>query len=431
MMIQKILTGFLVIGLVAILSMPVAAAPPQPDYNKIVDIQLKYDATGYSVSSLEVRYGKAPNLNLRSGSLTGSILDTKGTVLKTFSMQQPAVAYGDILGSLPGESLIGYTEQQGAGAMTITVPYLPGMDKFVLSNTNDGAVLATADLAPTVTLFCADYPNDPDCQIRIAGEKSTAPDTSMYLVLAAVLSASVLLAAGFAVMTIRKRSGRSETPEKQTILIVDDNPDIVDMLHLLLERKGYTTLMAQSGKEALDIFKKHVPDLVLLDIMMEPMDGWQTLEEIRKTHDAKSLPVLMLTAKRLTAEEARKYRLYMDDYLQKPCEPAELYAAVEYFLERKQKFQDALNLAQKAGVETEKVTELAQLHRRISINKKLLDILHVPQAVPVAADLDILDTMSVADYINVKTRDNEKRVAQLRTEINHSFRSKGLPELNW
>jgi DNA-binding response OmpR family regulator len=429
-MIKKILIGCLLLGFIAIACTPVAAVPPQPDYGKIVDINFRYDQGGYYVSSAEVRYGKAPNLNIRSGSLTGSVLDPAGNVLKTFSMPGPAVAVGDILADPGGDGLIGYTEQSGAGAMTVTIPYLTATDRFVLSTTNGGAVLATADLEPAVSLFCTDYPNDPDCQARIAAVKTATPNTSMYPALAVILTASVIMAAAFAILTIRKRS-RVSAPGKQTILIVDDNPDIVDMLHLLLERKGYATLMAQSGKEALDIVKNQVPDLVLLDIMMEPMDGWQTLEEIRKNHDARTVPVLMLTAKRLTAEEARKYRLCMDDYLQKPVDPADLYAAVEYFLERKQKLKDTLHLAQKAGVEKEKVCEFARLNRRISVNKKIVDVLHVPQAVPVAADLDILDTMSVADYINVRTRDNEKRIAQLRNEINTSFRSKGLPELNW
>ncbi len=65
------------------------------------------------------------------------------------------------------------------------------------------------------------------------------------------------------------------------------------------------------------------------------------------------------------------------------------------------------------------------------MNKKILDILGVPQAVPVPADMDTLDDMLVVNYISVKTRDHEKRAEQLRQEINSAFRSKGIPELSW
>jgi two-component system, OmpR family, response regulator len=407
-----------------------AVAQPLPDYGKILEIHLDYQGQGYSVSSMEVRYGKAPNLNLRTGSLKGTILDPEGKILKSFSMPEPGVAYGDILVP-PGEGdLIGYTERPVSGGMTIIVPYLQGMKQFSLSDTRDGSVLVLADLEPTAALFCTDYPNDPDCLVQTAPVKTTVPDSLVYLILATVLSASVIMAAGLAIMTIRRKN-KVQVPEKQTILIVDDNADIVDSLHLILERKGYATLMATGGKECLDIIKRQIPDLILLDIMMEPMDGWETLEQIRKNPDAKSVPILMLTAKRLTAAEAKKYRICIDDYIIKPYEPAKLYATVAYFLERKQKLKEILQLAKNADVEKEKVCEFARLTRRISVNMKIIEVLHVPEVVPAAADLDLLDTMSVADYINVKNRDHEKRIEQLRLEINSSFKSKGLPELPW
>lgn len=407
-----------------------AVAQPLPDYGKILEIHLDYQSNGYSVSSMEVRYGKAPNLNLRTGSLKGAILDPDGKILKSFSMPEPGVAYGDILVPPGDGDLIGYTQRPASGDMTIIVPYLQGMKQFSLSDTRDGSVLVLADLEPLTALFCTGYPDDPDCLVRTAPAKSLVPDSLLFLLLAAVLSASVIMAAGLAIMTIRRKN-KVQIPEKQTILIVDDNVDIVDSLHLILEKKGYATLMATGGRECLDIIKRQMPDLILLDIMMEPMDGWETLEQIKKIPDAKSVPILMLTAKRLTAAEAKKYRICIDDYIIKPYAPAELYATVAYFLERKKKLKEILQLAKNAHIEKEKVCEFAQLTRRISVNMKIIEILHVPQVVPAAADLDVLDTMSVADYINVKNRDHEKRVEQLRLEINSSFKSKGLPELPW
>jgi len=164
---------------------------------------------------------------------------------------------------------------------------------------------------------------------------------------------------------------------------------------------------------------------------MEPMDGWRTLEQIKKNPDTGSIPVLMITGSKLTAAEAKLYNLHIDDYITKPFLPADLYAAVDKIRERKQRLNETLLLAKKAGVDREKFCEFARLSWRISINRKILDILEVPQAIPQQADLATLDDMLVVDYINVRNGLNEKRVEQLRKEINSKFRSKGLPELSW
>jgi len=89
-----------------------------------------------------------------------------------------------------------------------------------------------------------------------------------------------------------------------TILVVDDSPFIVDVFINMLERGGYRSIAAYSGQECLDILKDVRPDLILLDIMMEPMDGWETLEHVKNNSETKEIPVLMLTAKQLTSEEA-------------------------------------------------------------------------------------------------------------------------------
>jgi two-component system, OmpR family, response regulator len=401
-----------------------------PDYGKIVQIHLKYQDSGYSVSSLEVRYGQAPNQNIQTGPLKGAILGSDGKVLKSFSLSQPGIGYGDILGSSEDSPLIGYSEIPPATDMYITVPYLADMKTFTLTNAQDGSLLVSADLSAPVAAFCTDYGSDPDCLALSAPAPSAAPDSGLYVVLAAVLSVSVILAAGLVYMATRRRPEAS-TPEKRTVLVVDDEPDIVHLIHLFLDRKGYATLGAASGKECLAIIGKQIPDLILLDVGMAPMDGWQTLGQIKKDPDTKSIPVLMLTGKRLTAAEAKQYKLCIDDYIEKPFQQAELYAAIDSILERKQKLKDTLVLAKKAGIKQETFCEFARLTRRISVDKKIVDILQVPQAVPMTVDMDTLDRMSVVDYLNVKTHDHEKRVEQLRLEINTSFRSKGLPELTW
>ncbi len=83
-----------------------------------------------------------------------------------------------------------------------------------------------------------------------------------------------------------------------TIMIVDDSSFIVDGLIAILKRKGYKPIPAHGGDECLEILKTTIPDLILLDIMMEPMDGWETLERLKSNPATKGIPVLMFSAKK-------------------------------------------------------------------------------------------------------------------------------------
>lgn len=82
-----------------------------------------------------------------------------------------------------------------------------------------------------------------------------------------------------------------------TIMVIDDSPFIVDIFVTMLERGGYAVYSANSGPEGIDLLKTVTPDLILLDIMMEPMDGWETLVAIKQNFSTKDIPVMMLTAK--------------------------------------------------------------------------------------------------------------------------------------
>jgi two-component system OmpR family response regulator len=425
-----IVISCLVIILAGFFCIPVTGVQPFPDYDKILLITMNYNNSRYSVSSMEVRYGRAPNLDIISGHLKGVILDSKGKELKSFSFQDPGTTYGDISGPLGEDTLIGYTETSSSGEMTITLPYLPDMQKFTLSDSQDRSLLASVYLDPPVAAFCADYPRDPDCLVPASPSPSAESYPGTVLVPAILFPAAFIILAGIAVWTIRRRK-QVQTLKKQVVLIVDDEPDIVNLIDIFLGKKGYATLNANSGNACLDILKEQIPDLILLDVRMEPMDGWQTLWQIKKNPDFRSIPVLMLTATRLTTEKAKQYTICIDDYITKPFQLEDLSTAIDSILTRKQKLKETLVLAKKTGIGNERFFEFATLTRRISMNKKILAILEVPYVIPVQADLETLDDMLVVDYINVKTRDYEKRVEQLRGEINSAFRKNGLPELSW
>lgn len=420
---------FLCISLILLLTScsACASAEPATDYEKILQIHIVYLNGDYQVSRMELRYGEAPNLHISDGNLMGILRDASGKEQLSFTFREPGIVYGDIIGPDDEGDIIGYTERSAAGEVILTVPYVQNMETFSVTDIRKGTVLLTADLTGPAAQFCTDYPQDPDCLTRGVPARASVTYTSVYVLLAALFTLSVLIAAAITVIALRKKDAARQ-PEKKTVLITDDDAEIVRLISLLLEKRGFAILTARGGKECLEILKKQVPDLILLDILMEPMDGWQTLEQIKDNPATKMIPALMLTGKKLTPSEARRYKHCIDDYIQKPCMPQEIYAAVDSILERKRALKETLTLAKKAGVEKEKVCELARLTRRMSVNRRIVDVLGVANAVPVAADLDDLDAMSVADYITVRNKSYEKQIEQLRVEINATFRLKGLPE---
>lgn len=115
------------------------------------------------------------------------------------------------------------------------------------------------------------------------------------------------------------------------ILIVDDEKNIVELAKLYLERDGFSTVCAYDGDEALSIFEKESPELVILDIMLPKKDGWQVCKEMRKTSKT---PIIMLTAKSDTFDKVLGLELGADDYMTKPFEPKELVARVKAVLRR-------------------------------------------------------------------------------------------------
>ena len=115
------------------------------------------------------------------------------------------------------------------------------------------------------------------------------------------------------------------------ILVVDDELNICELLKLYLENEGYTVFTANDGQAAVTAFQQKAPDLVLLDIMLPKMDGWQVCREIRKTSSA---PIIMLTAKGETDDKVAGLKGGADDYITKPFEMKEVLARIEAVLRR-------------------------------------------------------------------------------------------------
>src|SRR5436189_1212287 len=116
-----------------------------------------------------------------------------------------------------------------------------------------------------------------------------------------------------------------------TILIVDDEPRIRDFVRMNLELEHYRVLEATNGLEALEQLRANLPDLVVLDVMMPEMDGFETLRRIR---EVSTVPVIMLTVRQSEQDKIRGLDLGADDYIAKPFSPRELLSRIRALLRR-------------------------------------------------------------------------------------------------
>lgn len=122
-----------------------------------------------------------------------------------------------------------------------------------------------------------------------------------------------------------------ETQERKRILIVEDDPDTVSLLKLILRRGGYDVISAGGGKEGLEKFRNFEPDLVLLDLMMPDMDGWEMFSQLKQIS---AVPVIILSAVTGKEHVVRALQLGVDDYLTKPFYNDEVTARVQSVLRR-------------------------------------------------------------------------------------------------
>ena len=117
----------------------------------------------------------------------------------------------------------------------------------------------------------------------------------------------------------------------ERVLIVDDNPDIREVLGTYAAKEGFEPITAKDGFEALDLFRKTSPAVILLDVMMPGMDGYRVCERIRSESD---VPIILITAKGEDYERVMGLDIGADDYIVKPFEPVELLARIEVVLRR-------------------------------------------------------------------------------------------------
>jgi two-component system, OmpR family, response regulator VicR len=117
------------------------------------------------------------------------------------------------------------------------------------------------------------------------------------------------------------------------ILCIEDDPEMIDLIRLILSRRGFEVKGASGGVEGLEMIKAEQPDLVLLDLMMPDMDGWEVYQQMRADERSKHIPVIVVTAKAQSIDKVLGLHIAkVEDYISKPFSPQELLNSVERIL---------------------------------------------------------------------------------------------------
>jgi two-component system response regulator VicR len=122
--------------------------------------------------------------------------------------------------------------------------------------------------------------------------------------------------------------------DKKTVVCIEDEPEMIDLVRLILGRKGFELIGAIGGMEGLEKMRESKPDLVLLDLMMPDMDGWEVYQQMKADDDLKDIPVIVVTAKAQSIDKVLGLHIAkVDDYVTKPFGPQELLQSVNRVLQ--------------------------------------------------------------------------------------------------
>jgi DNA-binding response OmpR family regulator len=202
-----------------------------------------------------------------------------------------------------------------------------------------------------------------------------------------------------------------------SILIVDDSPYIVDGLVALLKRKGFKPIASHGGDEAISLLSTIKPDLILLDIMMEPMDGWETLGKIKANPETRDLPVLMFSAKKISPEEAEEHSLNIDDFVSKPVNPAQLLDAIKRIFERRNSVKLEAGIATDAGLDAAIISELSALRKSIEVDKNILLVLKNSSGMNIPGRVVPDDVLLAVNKLDERIKTDEIRLKEIRNSF--------------
>jgi DNA-binding response OmpR family regulator len=206
---------------------------------------------------------------------------------------------------------------------------------------------------------------------------------------------------------------------KGTILVIDDEPDVLELVEFNLKKDGYETIVAKNGQYGLDIAKKHLPNLIILDIMMPGLDGLEVCRELRADQRTRQIPMIMLTAKTAEADRIVGLELGADDYVTKPFSPRELVARVRALLRRATGTQEEATVIRQGDVIIDLTRhEVTSAGKQLTLTPTEFRILHFIAARPgrVLSREQIIDA-AVGNEMAVFDRTIDVHIAAIRRKL--------------
>ncbi len=123
------------------------------------------------------------------------------------------------------------------------------------------------------------------------------------------------------------------TKTNHVVVYIEDDQEMIDLVSMILSRRGYSILGAPGGKKGLELVKEKLPELILLDLMMPDMDGWEVYQQLKSDETTRAIPVIVITAKAQAIDRVLGLHIaHVDDYISKPFRPQELLESIEKVL---------------------------------------------------------------------------------------------------
>jgi DNA-binding response OmpR family regulator len=208
----------------------------------------------------------------------------------------------------------------------------------------------------------------------------------------------------------------------KTVMVVDDEKRLVSLVESYLAQEGFRVITAFNGREALNIARKEEPDLIILDIMMPEMDGYEFLETYRKDHKT---PIILLTARVEEEDHVIGLDLGADDYVTKPFRPRELMARVRAVLRRAGELEPAAKVLTVSDITLDRESRSVKVNQRyVDLTPSEFDLLAALMSAPgrVFSRLDLLDIIQGVRYEGYQ-RTIDLHIKNLRAKIEPEPRS--------
>jgi DNA-binding response OmpR family regulator len=211
-----------------------------------------------------------------------------------------------------------------------------------------------------------------------------------------------------------------------TVLIIDDNPDALETLSFLLREKGYRALTAAGGRAGVTLAEAERPDLILLDIMMPDMNGYQVCQTLKQNAATEKIPIVILTVRKSKRDVSYASTVGAADYLTKPVRPAQLLAAVEEHLrpEVRERTQRRIGVAPVLVISTDNalirgLSAAIDAHNFVKKARNRYDLVHADDHSQGCALIAGQRPAAIIVDAGGRNRDPEKTVHRLKTERKH------------